>query len=48
LAERLRALRVSYTTENLTDKVNHGKFSAIFLIQRLEAIECKVLRISDE
>lgn len=48
LAERLAALGVTYTTENLTNKVNRGKFSTIFLLQCLEAIDCKVLRISDE
>jgi len=48
LAERLEAVGVTYTTENLTNKVNRGKFSTIFLLQCLEAIDCKVLRISDE
>jgi hypothetical protein len=48
LAERLELLGVTYTTENLTNKVNRGKFSTMFLLQCLEAIDCKVLRISDE
>lgn len=48
LAERLHALGVKDTTENLTNKINRGKFSAIFLLQCLEAIDCKLLRISDE
>lgn len=48
LGERLEALGVTYTTENLTNKINRGKFSTIFLLQCLEAIGCKVLRISDE
>jgi len=48
LAERLEALGVTYTTENLTNKINRGKFSTMFLLQCLEAIECKVLRISED
>lgn len=48
LAERLEKLGVQYTTENLTNKVNRGKFSTMFLLQCLEAIECKVLRLADE
>lgn len=48
LGERLEKLGVPYTTENLTNKVNRGKFSTIFLLQCLEAIECKVLRVGDE
>lgn len=48
LAERLEMLGVHYTAENLTNKINRGKFSAVFLIQCLEAIECRVLRLADE
>lgn len=47
LAERLDALGVKDTTENLTNKINRGRFSTMFLLQCLEAIECKVLRISE-
>lgn len=48
LAERLAKIGVKESPENLTNKINRGKFSAMFLIQCLEAIECKLLRISDE
>jgi len=48
LSERLEKMGVTYTTDNLTNKINRGKFSVIFLLQCLEAIDCKVLRISDE
>lgn len=48
LGERLEKIGVRYTTENLTNKINRGKFSTIFLLQCLEAIDCKVLRVSDE
>ena len=48
LGERLQRIGVRYTTENLTNKINRGKFSTMFLLQCLEAIDCKVLRVSDE
>jgi len=48
LGERLQKIGVRYTTENLTNKINRGKFSTMFLLQCLEAIDCKVLRVSDE
>ena len=34
--------------ENLTNKINRGRFSTMFLLQCLEAIDCKVLRVSDD
>lgn len=48
LATKLKAIGVDETPENLTNKVNRGKFSGIFLVQCLEAIGCKTLRVSDE
>ena len=48
LAELLAKIGVNETAENLANKVNRGKFSATFLLQCLKAIDCKVLRISDE
>lgn len=48
LGKRLEKIGVRYTTDNLTNKINRGKFSTIFLLQCLEAIECKVLRLGDE
>lgn len=48
LAESLAALGVKYTAENLTNKINRGRFSTMFLLQCLEAIDCKVLRISED
>lgn len=48
LSVRLQALGVVHTTANLTNKINRGRFSALFLIQCLEAIECGVLRVRDE
>ena len=48
LAAKLNAIGVKETPENLTNKINRGKFSAIFLVQCLEAIGCKTLRVGDE
>lgn len=48
LTERLDALGVQHTVENVTNKINRGRFSAMFLLQCLKAIDCKVLRIDDE
>ena len=48
LAAKLTAIGVDETPENLTNKINRGKFSGIFLVQCLEAIGCKTLRVSDE
>ena len=48
LATKLKAIGIDETPENLTNKINRGKFSGIFLVQCLEAIGCKTLRVSDE
>jgi len=48
LATKLKAIGVDETPENLTNKINRGKFSGIFLVQCLEAIGCKTLRVSDD
>jgi hypothetical protein len=48
LAELLARMGVRETPENLANKINRGKFGAMFLIQCLEAIDCKLLRLSDE
>lgn len=48
LAKLLEKVGVRYTTENLTNKINRGRFSTVFLLQCLEAIDCKVLRVADE
>lgn len=45
LAERLRALGVEETPENISNKISRGKFTAVFLIQCMEAIGCRTLRL---
>ncbi len=48
LAELLKGLGVEETPENLANKINRGKFSAIFLFQCLEAVGCPLIRLRDE
>lgn len=48
LAELLQNIGITDTPENLANKINRGKFSAIFLLQCLEVIGCKVLRLHDD
>jgi hypothetical protein len=47
LAARLAALGVNDTAVNIRNKVARGKFSAVFLLQCLEAIGARNLRIGD-
>lgn len=37
---------ITESPQNLSNKVARGKFSAIFLVQALEAIECQELKIN--
>ena len=45
LVEKLAALGVSETSENIANKISRGKFTAVFLVQCLEAIDCTVVRL---
>ena len=47
LAEKLTAIGIEDSERNLTNKVARGSFTAVFLIQCLEAIGCKVVRLDD-
>ena len=47
LAARLAALGVEETPENIANKISRGKFTAVFLLQCLEAIGCQTLRLED-
>src|SRR3954470_24191456 len=47
LAAKLAALGVIDTAVNIRNKVARGKFSAVFLLQCLEAIGARNLRIGD-
>lgn len=45
LVEKLAAIGVTETTENIANKISRGKFTAVFLLQCLEAISCSVVRL---
>lgn len=45
LAEKLATIGVTETSENIANKISRGKFTAVFLVQCLEAIECSVIRL---
>ena len=45
LAERLAAMGVHDSERNIANKISRGGFTAVFLVQCLEAIEAKEFRI---
>jgi hypothetical protein len=45
LVEKLAAIGVSETEQNIANKISRGGFSAVFLMQCLEAIDCRHLQI---
>ena len=47
LVDRLAAVGVVDTEPNIRNKLSRGKFTAVFLIQCLEAIGAQSLRLSD-
>ena len=47
LSERLAALGVHDTPVNMRNKIARGKFTAMFFLQCLEAVECKVLHLEN-
>jgi len=47
LAEKLRDVGVEDTPENIKNKVSRGKFTAVFMVQCLEAIGCRAINISN-
>jgi hypothetical protein len=47
LAEKLKAIGVSETERNLTNKISRGSFTAAFFLQCLTAIGVHTLRLED-
>jgi hypothetical protein len=45
LAERLGKIGVSESEANIANKISRGGFSAVFLVQCLDAIGCTELRV---
>jgi 3-mercaptopyruvate sulfurtransferase SseA len=48
LADKLGEIGIKENRRNITNKVGRGNFSAVFLVQCLEAIGVKTIRIEDE
>ncbi|MBV9859572.1 MAG: hypothetical protein JO038_05660 [Alphaproteobacteria bacterium] len=48
LQERLAAIGVKDTAVNLRNKLARGRFSAVFLLQALEALGCRNLRLTED
>jgi hypothetical protein len=47
LTEKLAAVGVHDTSVNIRNKVARGKFTAVFFIQCLEAVGCRILHLDD-
>ena len=47
LSIKLESMGINETPENINNKINRGKFSAVFLIQVLSAIETTKTNIED-
>ncbi len=47
LSEKLAELGIVESEPNIRNKLSRGTFSAVFLVQCLEAIGCRSLQLSD-
>jgi hypothetical protein len=47
LAEKLTAMGVPESERNLANKISRGSFTAVFLIQCLEAVGCHTLHLAE-
>jgi uncharacterized protein DUF6471 len=47
LSAALRKDGISESPENIANKISRGKFTAVFLLQCLEVIGCREIRIGD-
>jgi len=48
LAERLASIGIEETEKNLNNKISRGGFTAAFLLECLDVIECSSLRLKDD
>lgn len=48
LAEKLAEIGVKETDRNLNNKISRGGFTVAFLIQCLEVVGCKTLRLDED
>lgn len=47
LAEKLAAIGITETPENIANKISRGRFSAVFMVQCLEVIGCQTIRLGE-
>jgi uncharacterized protein DUF6471 len=45
LAEKLGKIGVTETEENIANKLSRGSFTAVFFVQCLKAIDCRVIHL---
>lgn len=48
LAEKLETMGVKDSSAAIANKISRGRFTAVFLVQCLEAVGCQTLRLSGE
>jgi hypothetical protein len=48
LAVKLAGVGVSDSERNISNKISRGSFTAVFLVQCMEAIGCKTIHLDDE
>ncbi len=48
LAERLEAMGIHETERNINNKISRGGFTAVFLLQCMEAIGAKTLHLAED
>jgi hypothetical protein len=48
LAARLAALGVHETEANIANKLSRGSFTAVWLVQVMDAIGCRVIRLDED
>lgn len=47
LADKLGEVGIHETPANIANKISRGSFTAVFLVQCLEAIQCHMLRLDE-
>ena len=47
LAEKLADVGINDSERNISNKISRGSFTAVFLVQCLEAIGCKTIHLED-
>ena len=48
LADLLKAMGIEEAAENIANKISRGKFTAVFLVECLEAVGRKLIRLENE